>query len=283
MTDESVYTDYFKSVKSCSKAAQRDFAKVWNLLDLNDVETSKMYLLELLPGLVEKYGDGAAEAAARMYEAVLLAEKGETVTAELSKVNRDKVVRTVYQVVRFMEQGEYQRAFSTMNTVVDHQVKQTARRTVETNAKRDGVRYARVPTGRETCGFCIMLASRGFVYHSEHTAGGLNHDYHPHCDCMPVPSTQADVTVPGYDQSYYKGIYDDARKKVVDTAEWKSYGQQHAYEEQSKMLANQIRLDVYPKQKDHINEVKRQWWAANKDEQNAKRRAKAAAKRNSTK
>lgn len=269
MTDPSVYEDYFKSVKLCSKAAQRDFAKVWNLLDFNDLETSKMYLLDLLPGLVERYGDAAAEAAARMYEAVLLAEKGETVTAELSKVNRDKVVRTVYQAITLVEQGEIQRAYSTMNTVVDHQVKQSARRTVETNAKRDGVMWARVPTGMETCGFCIILASRGFAYYSEHSAGGLNHDYHPHCDCMPVPSTQANASVPGYDQKHYEGIYEDARKKC---------GSGDAY-----AIAQQIRSDMYEQNKDHINEVKRQWWAANKDEQNAKRREKAAAKRNSTK
>lgn len=45
------------------------------------------------------------------------------------------------------------------------------------------VRYARVPTGAETCPFCIMLASRGFVYHSEAAARHA----HSGCNCVVVP------------------------------------------------------------------------------------------------
>ena len=42
------------------------------------------------------------------------------------------------------------------------------------NAKRDrkkDVRIARVTTGRENCVFCLMLASRGVLAHSERQAG----------------------------------------------------------------------------------------------------------------
>lgn len=48
-------------------------------------------------------------------------------------------------------------------------------------------RFARIPTGPETCSFCIMLAGRGFVYHSSKKAGNLDH-YHPGCDCRVAPS-----------------------------------------------------------------------------------------------
>lgn len=51
--------------------------------------------------------------------------------------------------------------------------------------------WARVLTGRESCGFCAMLASRGPVYSSEASAryrGGVSVDaYHDHCDCIVVP------------------------------------------------------------------------------------------------
>lgn len=58
--------------------------------------------------------------------------------------------------------------------------------------------WARVPTGKETCGFCWMLASRGPVYGSAES-GGAKHvsgdpvaaDYtggwHTGCDCKVVP------------------------------------------------------------------------------------------------
>lgn len=67
-----------------------------------------------------------------------------------------------------------------VGAMVYDQVKRLSNRTVSQNCVRDGVRYARVPVGRETCGFCLMLASRGFVYESERSAGELNH-YHAHC------------------------------------------------------------------------------------------------------
>lgn len=47
------------------------------------------------------------------------------------------------------------------------------------------IRYARVPQGLETCDFCLMLASRGFVYLTAESAEGWNHT-HRNCDCIVV-------------------------------------------------------------------------------------------------
>lgn len=47
------------------------------------------------------------------------------------------------------------------------------------------IRYARVPQGEETCDFCLMLASRGFVYLTAESAEGWNHT-HRNCDCIVV-------------------------------------------------------------------------------------------------
>lgn len=71
--------------------------------------------------------------------------------------------------------------------------------------------WARVPTGRETCGFCWMLASRGPVYRSSGTAGARGtqqsvvmktadgsfgkadmNQWHPNCDCKVVPVFRLD-------------------------------------------------------------------------------------------
>ena len=58
-------------------------------------------------------------------------------------------------------------------------------------------RWARVPKGK-TCEFCIMLASRGYVYLNKETAslGGSFHD--GACDCAVVPSWVASK-IRGYD------------------------------------------------------------------------------------
>lgn len=79
---------------------------------------------------------------------------------------------------------------------LDYETKVAANQTVLNNARRDRVkpRFARVPTGSETCDFCLMLASRGFVYHTEAAASHA----HAGCDCRTVPSWKAHE-VEGYD------------------------------------------------------------------------------------
>lgn len=54
-----------------------------------------------------------------------------------------------------------------------------------------GAMFARVPTGTETCMFCLMLASRGAVYHTRKTAGEWRH-FHRGYDCKVVPSFEGD-------------------------------------------------------------------------------------------
>lgn len=89
---------------------------------------------------------------------------------------------------------------------LDYETRLASNKCVEQNARRDPKkpRWARVPTGFETCTFCIMLASRGFVYHTEETASHA----HAHCDCRVVPSwdTKAAI-VEGYDPDYYLRIW----------------------------------------------------------------------------
>ena len=46
-------------------------------------------------------------------------------------------------------------------------------------------------TGHENCVFCLMLASRGAVYHSRKTAGEFIH-FHRGCDCKVVPGFETD-------------------------------------------------------------------------------------------
>ena len=67
-------------------------------------------------------------------------------------------------------------------------------------------RFARVPRGGDTCTFCAMLASRGFVYWSRKTAGEFNH-YHDHCRCLVVPD-DGSGEVEGYDPVEWQARWD---------------------------------------------------------------------------
>lgn len=94
-----------------------------------------------------------------------------------------------------------------------YSIKQAAGSTVFRNGGRDGrrVKFARIPRGSKSypngCPFCQMLASRGFVYRSKLTAGGIDPDhYHSDCQCMVVPGWDG-ASVEGYDPRDYDEGY----------------------------------------------------------------------------
>lgn len=76
--------------------------------------------------------------------------------------------------------------------------------------------YARVPSGAETCAFCLMLVSRGAVYKTRDGAlfrDGTSEPYHNRCDCVVVPVFNEDDW-PGR-ESYLEAeaLYKRARRK----------------------------------------------------------------------
>ena len=74
-----------------------------------------------------------------------------------------------------------------------------------------GAMFARVPTGTETCTFCLMLASRGAVYHTRKTAGEWSH-FHRGCDCKVVPSSEDDGTIKNLHVIHSDGIIETLNK-----------------------------------------------------------------------
>lgn len=144
----------------------------------------------IMEGFVQGYDDVAAEFAAQWYDDLAEREGARLQQAVTVTTYRPKSVDEVarYQAKKLVKGavgafaracGEYARndAFRSLNE------------TIISNVGRDkdrGVRFARVPTGFETCTFCIMLASRGAVYHTRKSAGEFKH-FHRHCDCKVVP------------------------------------------------------------------------------------------------
>lgn len=85
----------------------------------------------------------------------------------------------------------------------------TAFSTLKNTYNKSQVRWARVPTGYKTCDFCLMLASRGFAYHTSGSAGKIDH-YHTNCDCVVVPNVNGipnNEVVEGYDPDFYLSAY----------------------------------------------------------------------------
>lgn len=144
----------------------------------------------IMEGYVQGYDDVASEFAAEWYDHRAKSEGislDRAITmAVYSPEKSDAVAR--YQARKLAKGGEY--AFAkACGEYARNDAYRSLNETIIANVGRDkdkGARFARVPTGFDTCTFCLMLASRGAVYHSRKTAGEWRH-FHRNCDCKVVP------------------------------------------------------------------------------------------------
>lgn len=208
----------------------------FGVLDLSKPEAVRDALLEFVPALVAEYGQVAAALAMEWYEHLRF-ESGAAGTYVSAAVSAPSVTPArVEAEVRFAaghlfekvdevedEDGNVTvvrtpaspaKALAVLTGATDKYVKQFGRETVAWNAEREGVRYARVPTGATTCAFCLVLASRDAVYLSEKSAGskkfGSANEFHGHCDCEIVPIRSAEDYPPGYLPDQFEQMYHDA-------------------------------------------------------------------------
>ena len=149
----------------------------------------------IMEGFVQAYDDKAAVFASQWYD--YRAERGgarlkQAVTMTVYEPGSvDDVAR--YQAKKLAKEGDA--AFArACGEFARNDAFRSLNETIIANVGRDrdkGAMFARVPTGTETCTFCLMLASRGAVYHSRKTAGEWRH-FHRGCDCKVVPSFESD-------------------------------------------------------------------------------------------
>ena len=149
----------------------------------------------IMDGYIQGYDDIAAVFAAEWYDrraqksGVALDQAITMTTYEPESV--DAVAR--YQAKKLAKGGDAEFA-KACGEFARNDAFRSLNETIVANVGRDkdrGARFARVPTGFETCTFCLMLASRGAVYHTRKSAGEFKH-FHRGCDCKVVPSFERD-------------------------------------------------------------------------------------------
>lgn len=150
-----------------------------NIADCRDI------VVEAMQAVMPGYTALAAQASADLYDAVREASVGEELGAVAeSGYSPEATDGAVRAGVQKIVDGK---AVEVFNDYVlqraDYEIRRAANYCVAANGARDPLKpkYARVPTGAETCDFCLMLASRGFVYHSASSAA-VDHT-HSACDC----------------------------------------------------------------------------------------------------
>lgn len=152
--------------------------------------------------LATKYGEGAAELACQMYDAI--AEMQAALVPPAIPASTASWQETAIAVEGAMNQSPSGQLIS---STVQRLVKQAGADTMLTNANRDGSEFAWVPFG-DTCAFCITLASRGWQRSSRKALkNGHAEHIHGNCDCEYAVRFDGTSGVSGYDPQKYADMY----------------------------------------------------------------------------
>ena len=190
-------------------------------------------LIAYAHALVTKYGEGSAELACQMYDALAAAAKAGVPAAEPAQTASYGEVARMVQATK-ASPPQMQRGVSRL-------VKRAGADTTLKNALRDGAEFAWIPQG-DTCAFCLTLASRGWQKASQAAIkGGHAEHIHANCDCEYAIRFDGTSTVTGYDPDKYLRQYRAADGDI-----------------------NKLRRVNYAANKERINAQKRAAYAARK-------------------
>mgnify|MGYP004453642291 CR=1 FL=1 len=190
-------------------------------------------LIAYANALVTKYGEGSAELACQMYDALAAAARAGVPAAEPAQPASYGEVARMVQATK-ASPPQMQRGVSRL-------VKRAGADTTLKNALRDGAEFAWIPQG-DTCAFCLTLASRGWQKASQAAIkGGHAEHIHANCDCEYAIRFDGTSTVAGYDPDEYLRRYRAAGSDV-----------------------NALRRVNYAKNRERINAQKRAAYAARK-------------------
>lgn len=191
-------------------------------------------LITYAAALVTKYGEGSAELACQMYDALAEAANAGVPAAEPA------APADYGEVARMVNATKNQNPANLPNGV-SRLVKRAGADTTLKNAVRDGAEWAWVPHG-DTCPFCITLASNGWQKASSKVLkGGHAEHIHANCDCEFAIRFDHNATVAGYDPDKYLAQYNAAGGDI-----------------------NKMRRIDYAARKDAINAQKRAAYAVRK-------------------
>lgn len=200
------YIDSFTaSVNFLSADMRTRLGDALALVDMSDIAAARDAVIDIMTAFCGAYTDIAAILGAEFYDGIramalgsalgAVAESGWEPDAE------DAAVRAMIQGV--VDGGSTADFIAQLIDRADSEVRRSANESVARNARRDKAKvgYARVPSGVETCKWCIAIASKGPSFRSMEIA---SHS-HANCDCRVVPDFGDGIQ--GYDPDYYYDVY----------------------------------------------------------------------------
>lgn len=178
------------------------------------VEDLREYAIELLKSAGELYGNACSQAAFDLQDEIAreFATKPPDMSGWYYEPDAESIEKTAHYhagklvngdiagfVKEISDAARFYAERGANEAMAQTAMKQarSSKKTRRKGARTHGVLFARVPQGSTTCDFCLMLASRGFVYLTEESAGEFN-KFHRNCDCRIVPGYEG-AEVEGYD------------------------------------------------------------------------------------
>lgn len=225
---------YRKDLDSLGKSASRYVEALFDGLIAEHPGASVAEMREAADEAIQDslyaFGDQASSLALDLFDEIAEAYGIEADTSIEDVIDLQAMDSKVRYLARNLVDGDVDAFKRDIRDLTKYYVKRCAFENMERNCYRSDLRYARVPSGRETCAFCFMLSSRGFVYRSEQTAGHA-HAYHENCDCVIVPGFKGldpGDQVEGYDPDGMLERWHECQATAGSDSdfrdEWKSMG-----------------------------------------------------------
>ena len=224
MVTQSLLNQYRRQVEVASNDAKNYIQAITDAYKIAYPEASvadiRNYTLDAIKDAVNVFGGQSMLVANDFFEEIARQEGVSVETDFYSTFDFDKATSKVHYLAKEIVNGDIEIFNGKVQDLTAFYVKREAFCNLAKNYMKNGLRYARVPSGKETCAFCFMLASRGFVYWSEEEAGGDGHKYHSNCDCIIVPGFHSDTgidedtQIEGYEPSKLRERYNQCLKAV---------------------------------------------------------------------
>lgn len=196
-------TAYEQALHQLANASLIELRQLWSLLGRGATEFPvevKEALIEALPVLIDQYGQVAQDLTIEWYNALdvndgFKANPPPPIPREQVAASALWAAQPLFDPDGVDVAAVLQRASGSMSRYVYN----SARETVWHNAELEELGGVARVTRADGCGYCRMLASRGFAYRSEGTAEAGSHD---HCRCVVLPRKRgiSDKDIPNLDK-----------------------------------------------------------------------------------
>lgn len=198
------------ALEEVDERAKRQLRNALAKVDLSDVPVARGQIAAIMERIVGASDILASTMAAAFYDGIREYQTGEKLGASTDS-GRDpgSTKSAAYGITSKLANAEEPSISLVEGLLVQrigYEIQRSVGRTMYRNGERDSrkPKYARIPLGGDSCEFCRMLASRGFAYNSEMSAGKLDPDhYHDGCRCRVVCSWEDDPAIAGLSEDEY--------------------------------------------------------------------------------